>query len=115
MDANGRECPFAFVRGLNLDPYVEHRFGGTNQVQQARGSAEVLPGGLAPPEAKFRERKEAAQIDKQKEWREVRSQRPRLARTFFLDFLAFSRLMLNFPFRRHKAAGDGRQTLTGRT
>ena len=84
MDANGRECPFAFVRGLNLDPYVEHRFGGTNQVQQARGSAEVLPGGLAPPEAKFRERKEAAQFDKQKEWREVRPQRPRLAPHLFL-------------------------------
>jgi hypothetical protein len=47
--------------------------------QTTHGSAEVLPGGLAPPEAKFRERKEAAQFDKQKEWREVRSQRPRLA------------------------------------
>jgi hypothetical protein len=29
--------------------------------------------------------------------------------------LIFSLLTLNFPFRRHKAAGDGRQTLTGRT
>ena len=28
--------------------------------------------------------------------------------------LTFSLLTLNFPFRRHKAAGDGRQTLTGR-
>jgi hypothetical protein len=36
-------------------------------------------------------------------------------RTFFFDFLAISLLTLNFPFRRHKAAGDGRQTLTGRT
>jgi hypothetical protein len=70
---------------------------------------------VAPPEAKFRDRKEAAQFDKQKEWREVRPQRPRLAPHFFFDFLAFSLLTLNFPFRRHKTAGDGSQTLTGRT
>ena len=36
-------------------------------------------------------------------------------RTFFFVFLAFSLLSLNFPFRRHKAAGVGRQTLIGST
>jgi hypothetical protein len=36
-------------------------------------------------------------------------------RTIFFDFLAFPLLTLNFPFRRHKAAGDGRQMRTGRT
>ena len=36
-------------------------------------------------------------------------------RFFYLVFIAFSLLTLIFPFRRHKAAGDGRQTLTGRT
>jgi hypothetical protein len=35
--------------------------------------------------------------------------------TIFIDFLAFSLLALNFSFRRHKAAGDGRQMRTGRT
>jgi hypothetical protein len=53
-------------------------------VAATRGSAEVLPGGLAPPAAKFRESKEAAQFDKQKEWREVRPQRPHLAPHLFL-------------------------------
>jgi hypothetical protein len=38
---------------------------------------------------------------------------PRAA-PFSLIF-CLSLLTLNFPFRRHMAAGDGRQTLTGRT
>jgi hypothetical protein len=53
-------------------------------VPQTHGSAEVLPGGLAPPEAKICERKEAAKFNKKKEWRDFRPQRPHLALLFFL-------------------------------
>jgi hypothetical protein len=55
-----------------------------NRLRSIVPAAPQLPGGLAPPEAKFRERKEAAQFDKQKEWREVRPKRPRLAPHLFL-------------------------------
>ncbi|MFZ4395891.1 MAG: hypothetical protein ACOYOU_09740 [Kiritimatiellia bacterium] len=83
--------------------------------QTTHGSAEVLSGGLAPPEAKICERKEAAKFFQAKNGARSGRSGHTSRRCFFFDFFAFSLLTLIFPFRRHKAAGDGRQTFTGRT